>query len=210
MNKCFSKNTPALYFATPSTKIMVLGVIAIFFYTLFSLVEAGIRRFADTMSLDLSIINSYIENLCKIFLLVGITLFIISIVVGIFTTDAMKIAVRVKKKMGCYKYGNPLSLKEGELLPQIKCKKTGLGIYELSISAITNTVEEIQEISSSISSSLNRKYKKYAVTVTSTDVAFNEVTFKIEDVAVDRTLYITSVEQLKQKDERMKEYSVKI
>ena len=200
MNKCFFKNTPALKFATPSTKIMVLGVLAIFFYALFSLIEVGIRRFADTMSLDLSIINSYIENLCNVLLLIGIALFIISIIVCILTTDAMKIAIRVKKKIGCYKYGNPLSLKEGELLPQIKCKKTGLGIYELSISATTNTVEEIQEISSSISSSLNRRYKRYAVTVTNVDVAFNEVTFKIEDVAVDRTLYIKSIEELRQTD----------
>lgn len=200
MNKCFSKNTPALYFATPSTKIMVLGVLAIFFYSLVYLIKLGISRLENIIPLNFYTINLYLEYASNLILVLGIALFIISIVVGIFTTDAMKMAVRVKKKMGCYKYGNPLNLKEGELLPQIKSKKTGLGIYELSISATTNTVEEIQEISSSISSALNRRYKRYAVTVTSVDVAFNEVTFKIEDVAVDKTLYINSVEQLRQKE----------
>lgn len=131
---------------------------------------------------------------------IGIVLLLISLVVRMLTTDAMRIAVSVRKKLCCYKYGNPLHLKEGELLPTIKCKKKGLGIFELTILTTTNTVEELQEVSSSISSALNRKYKRYAVTVTNADVAFNEVVFKIEDVAVDRTLYITSVEQLKQKD----------
>lgn len=198
--RTFNKNTPAFYFATPSTKIMVLGMLAIFFYSLVYLIKLGISRLENIIPLNFYTINLYLEYACNLILVFGIALFIISIVVGLLTTDAMKIAIQVRKKLCCYRHGNPLHLKEGELLPRIKCKKKGVGIYELTVLATTNTVEEIQEISSSISSSLNRRYKKYAVTVTNVDVAFNEVTFKIEDVAVDRTLYIKSIEELKQTD----------
>ena len=198
MDKCFSKNVPALYFATPSTKIMVLGVLAIFFYGLVYLMKLGISRLENIIPLNFNTINLYFEYACSLLLVFGIALLVFSVVIGLLTTDAMKIAIQVRKKLCCYRYGNPLNLKEGEILPKIKCRRKEFGVYELTVLATTNTVEEIQEISSSISSSLNRKYKRYAVTVTNTDVAFNEVAFKIEDVAVDKTLYITSVEQLRQ------------
>lgn len=200
MNRVFNKNTPALYFSTLSTKIMVLGVGTIFFDSLVYVIQIGINQLEDIIPLNFYNINLCLEYVYRLLFAIGIVLLLISLVVRMLTTDAMRIAVSVRKKLCCYKYGNPLHLKEGELLPTIKCKKKGLGIFELTILTTTNTVEELQEVSSSISSALNRKYKRYAVTVTNADVAFNEVVFKIEDVAVDRTLYITSVEQLKQKD----------
>lgn len=162
--------------------------------------KIGFNQLEATLPLNFNTIKLYLEYACSLLLISGIALLALSIIVGVLTTDAMKIGVCVNKKLCCYKYGNPLHLKEGELLPQIKCKKTGVGIYELSISATTNTVEELQAVSSSISSALNRRFKKYAVTVTNTDVSFNEVTFKIEDVAIDKTLYIKSIEELRQTD----------
>lgn len=200
MNRVFSKNNPALYFSNPSTKIMVLGILLVFFSWLFGLMKIGFNQLEATLPLNFNTIKLYLEYACSLLLISGIALLALSIIVGVLTTDAMKIGVCVNKKLCCYKYGNPLHLKEGELLPQIKCKKTGVGIYELSISATTNTVEELQAVSSSISSALNRRFKKYAVTVTNTDVSFNEVTFKIEDVAIDKTLYIKSIEELRQTD----------
>lgn len=200
MNRVFSKNNPALYFSNPSTKIMVLGILLVFFSWLFGLMKIGFNQLEASLPLNFNTIKLYLEYACSLLLISGIALLALSIIVGVLTTDAMKIGVCVNKKLCCYKYGNPLHLKEGELLPQIKCKKTGVGIYELSISATTNTVEELQAVSSSISSALNRRFKKYAVTVTNTDVSFNEVTFKIEDVAIDKTLYIKSIEELRQTD----------
>lgn len=198
--RTFNKNTPALSFMQPSTKVMVLGIILVFFSWLIWLMKIGFNRLEDIVSIDLYVVNQYLLSAYRLFFTIGVALLVFSVVVGLLTTDAMKIAIRVRKKLCCYRYGNPLHLKEGEILPKIKCKRKDIGVYELTVLATTNTVEEIQEISSSISSSLNRRYKKYAVTVTSTDVAFNEVTFKIEDVAVDRTLYIKSIEELRQTD----------
>ncbi len=200
MKRVFEKDATMLSFATPSTKLMVLGIVIFFLNCLCWLIKAGIGRLEDTMLLDLDTLNNYIAYVNKALLMMGTALILLSIIAKIVTTDAMKIAVCVRKKLCCYKYGNPLHLKEGELLPLIRCKKTGLGIYELTISATTNTVEELQEIASSISSGLNRRYKRYAVTVTNADIAFKEVAYKIEDVAVDKTLYLSSVEELRQKE----------
>ena len=198
--RTFNKNTPALSFMQPSTKVMVLGIILVFFSWLIWLMKIGFNRLEDIVSINFYAITQYLLSAHRLLFTIGIALLVFSAVVGLLTTDAMKIAIQVRKKLCCYRYGNPLNLKEGEILPKIKCKRKEFGVYELTVLATTNTVEEIQEISSSISSSLNRRYKKYAVTVTNVDVAFNEVTFKIEDVAVDRTLYIKSIEELRQTD----------
>lgn len=162
--------------------------------------KIGFNQLEDIISINFYVINQYLSSAYRLLFASGMVLLVFSIVIGILTTDAMKIAIRVRRKLCCYRYGNPLHLKDGELLPKIKCKRKDFGVYELTVLATTNTVEEIQEVSSSISSALNRKYKRYAVTVTNTDVAFNEVMFKIEDVAVDKTLHIKSIEELRQTD----------
>ena len=95
-------------------------------------------------------------------------------------------------------YGNPLHLRDGERLPRVICTKTGDGIYKLTIEAVSVTVEQLQEISSSISSSLcSRSLNQYAVTQTESDRAFNGVSFRVEDVSIDRTLTFRSVNEMK-------------
>ena len=48
---------------------------------------------------------------------------------------------------------------------------------------------------------LNRgKFLRYAVTQTMSDIAFNEVKYRIEDVTIDKALYIHDVSEMMPKD----------
>ena len=69
--------------------------------------------------------------------------------------------------------------------------------YELVISAQEGaTVDTIINAAPSISAALNNRYQRYAVIQTDADVAFNSVTFVIEDVKVDRSISYSSVKEM--------------
>lgn len=101
------------------------------------------------------------------------------------------------KGLFSYPYGNPLHLKDGQILPKITCTSADNGRFILTIYATTVTVEDIQNAAPNISSILNRKFERYAVTISNADLAFNYVQFIIEDVMIDNSLHFTNVNQMK-------------
>ena len=70
-------------------------------------------------------------------------------------------------------------------------------MYDLTISAGAVTVETIAGAASAISSALNGRYVRYAITQTDTGVAFDKVTFRVEDVMLDRSLTFETVEDMR-------------
>lgn len=197
----FKKDATILRFAAPNTKIAIFGAVilslsAVSVILKFLLSEIPANNFIDDEAIEMLV--QHLGLASRILLIIGISVIFIAIVVSFALPETTKICVMVKKALFCYEYGNPLHLKEYELLPTVKCKNVGLGLFELTISATTCTVDDIQNISSSISSSLNgKKYNQYAVTQTSADIAFNSVTFRIEDVTIDKSLVIYNVNDLK-------------
>lgn len=204
MINVYRKDASIMRFTAPSTKIAVLGASALLLSGVFLFFKILLEHVTTEYLQDTTLLEYFIhqsEQVSKNLLIAGMIAIIISIVVRITMSDATRIRLMVKKGLFCYDYGNPLNLKENELLPKIRCKKIEFGVFELTITATTATVEEIQNLSSSISSSLNKKrYRQYAVTQTITDIAFNEVTFRIEDVTIDKSLAINDVQELKPKD----------
>lgn len=200
----YHKDASLLRFATPSTKITVLGVLALLLSGVFSFLKKLLEHVTVEYLQDTTLLERLmhqLDSVSKILLITGMIAVILAIIIRIIMSDATRIRYMVKKGLFCYEYGNPLNLKENELLPKIKCKKIEFGVFELVITATTVTVEEIQNLSSSISSILNKKrYKQYAVTQSATDIAFNEVTFRIGDVTIDKSLVVNDVQELKPKD----------
>ena len=195
----FNKQASALRFAMPDTKLTVSGICTLFF--------AGCAYGFNAALSEIS----FTQRIAGAFNAIGITLltasliaFISAVAVHCLMADNVKIKYMVRKGLYCFSYGNPLHLKDGERLPSVKCIDKGLGVFYLTIKAISCTVEDIQNISSSISSSLNKKgFNQYAVVQTDTDIAFNNVTFIIEDVTVDRSLTFVDVNEMKQKERTM-------
>lgn len=109
-----------------------------------------------------------------------------------------KIASLVRYGLFDPAHGNPLHLRDGELLPRITCKRLGQGRYKLTVSAHESVeAETIAKAAPVISSTLSRRFAGYAVTVSDVDVAFNAVVFTLEDVTIDRSLTFCSAEEMR-------------
>lgn len=104
-------------------------------------------------------------------------------------------------KIGLYYQGcgNPLHLREGEYLPKVRIKAIGNDKYLLTIFCNSVTVETLNDVTSALSSLINRKNKQYAVTIVNTDPGFNHVQYTIEDVTRDKSYTFRSVEEMRPK-----------
>lgn len=202
--RVFKKDATILRFAAPNTKIAIFGAVilslsAVSVILKFLLSEIPANNFIDDETIKMLIQHLGLASI--ILLIIGISIIVIAIVVRLALPDTTKICTMVKKALFCYEYGNPLHLKENELLPTVKCKNVSMGVFEIIVSATTCNIEDIENISSVISASLNRKkLNQYAVTQTSTDIAFNFVSFKIEDVTIDKSVVVNGVKELSQKE----------
>ena len=111
--------------------------------------------------------------------------------------DTVRLCCMVRQALYQPSRGNPLHLRDGDLLPRVSCKCVGTGIYRLTISAQQSVaVDTLVDTAPVISAALNRKYQRYAVTQTDADVAFRSVVFLIEDVAVDRSITYNSAAEM--------------
>lgn len=199
MVRTYKKDCSPLRFALPGTVIAVLGVISVLVAGstgLLGLVMLGASQgqyLAFLLSPALWLLGCGI-----VFSILSILLFVAAIIVHIKTPNRVRVAAQVRKALLSYEYGNPLGLQEGQRLPRVKCKDMGAGEYEINISAVSCTIEQLEKVSTSISSALSRKYSRYAVTQTDADVAYNDIRFSITDVTIDRTLTVHAPEELRQ------------
>lgn len=111
--------------------------------------------------------------------------------------ETLAICSMVRQSLFAHARGNPLHLKEGELLPRVWCESAGEGLYNIFVSTQEGvTADTIATAAPSISAALARHYQQYAVISTDIDVAFNYVAFKISNVKIDRSLRYSSSVQM--------------
>lgn len=196
----FSKDAPRLAFAAPSVQLAALGV-ALF---LSGLGAQGLALALGSIPPNLLDDPGALIEISSAFRNVGAALLasaslatVLALVIRWKTTDSQRMRIMVRRGLFDYSMGNPLHLKEGERLPSVRCRRTELESYEIVVGIAASRVEDISNISSSISASLSSRFEGFAVTQTDIDVAFNSVTFTVEDVTIDRSLYCDSVEDLR-------------
>lgn len=127
----------------------------------------------------------------------GVVALISAAVVRFLMPDCAKIRYQVRRALWHPVHGNPLRLREGELLPRVSCKQMEDGIFALTIAAGAVSVDTIINAAPDISTALNRRYERYAVVQTDADVAFNRVTFLLANVMADKSLTFHSVEEMR-------------
>ena len=184
-----------LAYASPGVVLLALGGVALL---LAGVLALGCRGLAAAGVPLVGAVARVMGQAAAVGLCIGILSLIAAVAVHVLAPDRAKIQHKIRRAL-CYpSYGNPLHLQEGELLPDVACKNTlRSGVYDLTISAGAVTVETIAGAASAISSALNGKYIRYAVTQTDTGVAYDHVTFKVEDVTIDRSLTFSDVEQMR-------------
>ena len=184
-----------LAYASPGVKLLLLGFLALLVAGVLAL---GCRGLASAAGVPLvGAVGRMMGRAAAAGLCVGIVAVIAAVVVHILAPDRAKIRHKVRRALCHPARGNPLHMKDGELLPAVKCKDIGNGVYELTIVAKSCTVETITDAASAISTAINGRYVRYAVTQTDTGVAYDQVTFRIEDVMLDRSLTFETVEDMR-------------
>ena len=192
--RTYRREVGPLAYAAPGVILLVAGSAALL---LAGALVLGFRGLAPAVSGPLAEIVRMVGQAAAVVACVGIGAVIAAAAVHVLTPDRAKIRHKVRRALCHPAHGNPLHLQEGELLPSIKCKETRPGVYDLTISAGAVTVETIAGAASAISSALNGRYIRYAVTQMDTGVAFDRVTFRIEDVLADRSLTFEKVEDMR-------------
>ena len=193
--RTYRREVGPLAYASPGVILLVLGGVALL---LAGVLALGCRGLAPAVSGPLAgAIVRMVGQAAAMVACVGIGAVIAAAVVHCLQSDSAKIRHKVRRALCHPAHGNPLRLQEGELLPAVKCKEVYTGVYDLTISAGAVTVETIAGAASAISSALNGRYIRYAVTQMDTGVAFDRVTFRIEDVLADRSLTFEKVEDMR-------------
>ena len=192
--RTYHREVGPLSYAAPGVILLVLGGVALL---LAGVLALGCRGLAPAVSGPLAGIVRMVGQAAAMVACVGIGAVIAAAVVHCLQSDSAKIRHKVRRALCHPAHGNPLRLREGELLPAVKCKEVYTGVYDLTISAGAATVETIAGAASAISSALNGRHTRYAVTQTDTGVAFDKVTFRLEDVMLDRSLTFATVEKMR-------------
>ena len=147
--------------------------------------------------LDAFGLNHLIGTAAGIFMAASAILFTAWLALYITGGDRKRIECSVKKRLFDPRYGNPLSFRDGELLPPVRCRKINSTTFDITIDATSRSVEDLLKIAPVISSAVTGRYKQYAAISSEADEAFNRVTFRLADVLTDKSLTVTSPEGLK-------------
>ena len=152
------------------------------------------------ISSAITTVSFWAGRFSKIAVYTTIIIFVAALVFVFIEPKPSRISRAVKTALFISNRGNPLNLKDGEILPKVQVKPCGEGRYKITISAGTCPIESIEKASSSISSALRGRFENYAVTERESDLAFNTVTFTVEDVMIDRSITAHSVKDLCSKE----------
>lgn len=190
----YHQDAALLDYASPSIVLTLLGGLALTFAAIFLYVGEQLS------AVELSLVQGLGALLTKggrPMLAVSVAVLLVAILLYFCTPPQRRICRMISRALFHPAYRNPLHFKEGEYLPSIRCSDQGHGIYNLLITTQGVTPDELAKLSPHISASLNRCFKRWAVTGTETDVAGNFVTFRLEDVKADRSLKFHSVEEMR-------------
>lgn len=176
-------------YASISARLGLLALMALLIYPAFVLLGdwpplASVARVVDIAAGGLLILSA--------------ALFALAVIFKVLTPASVEIRRMVRRALYDPSRGNPLRLHRDGQLPRIRCKREGEGRYTLTVSAGQSVdVDTIRAVAPVISSALNRRFQRYAVVGVDQDIAYNGVTFRIEDVTIDRSLIFKSVEEMR-------------
>jgi hypothetical protein len=195
----FRNDASSLGFAPLSTKIAVLGGVSLAFGASFTIIsmllhEAGLSVLRGAPSVES--LSACFQHVGAVAVAVSVAFIVAALISSALTTDADRIAVTVRRALCLRENGNPLGLKDGEVLPEVSCREVSDCVYEVRVGTGAVTGDVIANASDAVSASLKGKLGGYAVTNTSIGDAQDAVTFTIEDVTEPRGLTFTCPETL--------------
>lgn len=187
--KLYNEKALRIEFAAPWVKALICAI--------FSLVISVIITVTPDSKINI------LHTIHKLnWISIAITLALSVITAFLFVKYTEDKAIKNKLIYGLYfkRNRNPLNLRDGDYVPEIQVYRKGQDKYIVRIYATGITVETLEKLGTNISSILNKKHQRYAVTITVADEAMNYVEYLVEDVTIDKSLTFTNVNQMKPRD----------
>lgn len=201
MTMYYRAHASVLRFSPSYIQTGVLSVVLTLLGTVCKACAAALSRFVGEGGVWASLfgeMQSSAEQVGAMLLAMAVIFMVLSAVLYGVLPDTIQIVIMVRRGLFHPSHGNPLHLREGELLPRIRCKCVGVGVYNLTICAQQGvSTEMIAQAVSSVSAALNHRFQRYAVVVAEVDVAYNFVTFRLEDVKADQSIIFRNVEDMR-------------
>lgn len=195
----YSSNAPAIAYAAPGTKLSVLGAVLLLIAGCLLGIGHLIIELFSPIATEPSGVLTVHENYVAVAIALG-AIGGIAVIVGIAINSKLpaskKLRARVRAGIFDPRFGNPLHLRDGEVVPRVVCKETEAGRFEISISTLSSTVDEVAKLAECISARLCGRFSRYAVVLTEADVASNHVTFFVQDVTLHHEIEASSVEEM--------------
>lgn len=193
MNK-YHRDAAPLRFAMPSTVLTVLG-------TLIALVGGALLWLCVALARSGTALSNLPIEFAGGVLCMGVTLLTLAGALALGLPAEDRIRFMVLRALCDPPRGNPLHLKDGEILPVVACicdkAEDGYCRFILKIQARGRTIDDIKGLSSFLSSALSGRFKHYAVTKIWGDEAHNYVAFVLENVTADRSIIAHDVGEIK-------------
>lgn len=189
----YSRNPNRWWFMSLSKKLFLLAAlfftVSVMVFAMRALVTIWIAAIIPQVVWAFLAGVKYISMVCGISLMIA---WVLSL-----RLETIYIAWLIRRALFDPSRGNPLSLKEGQYLPHIRCKKGDeQAQFILTIQVEGFTSEQIKGLAPVISPALTGKVKNYSITSTQEDEAHNWVKFIIEDVTIDHRLNFLSAEEM--------------
>ena len=131
----YSNNAPAIVHAAPGTKLSVLGAVLLLIAgCLLGIGHLVIELFspiATDPSGVLMVHGRYVTVAIVLCAIGGIAV-IVGIAINSKLPASKKLRTRVRAGIFDPRFGNPLHLRDGEVIPRVVCKETKAGKFEIS------------------------------------------------------------------------------
>lgn len=196
----YDPNAPRICHAAPYTKFCVGGgallLVSLMLFLFRRIVLAvpanvfvsdlGLQRVAHHLGMT----GAFIAFAACIIILVSVYAF------GLWP-DTARIRHFVRRGLCCSAYGNPLGLREGELLPTVDCQEVSKGVYDIKITAVTKSVDDLAKMAPFISGYLQGRLWAFAITEIIPSEACNFIIFRADDVLADKSITYRSVREMR-------------
>ena len=127
----------------------------------------------------------------------GLTIIIASIFVFTLLPDTARVRHSIRRGLCDPAYGNPLHLRDGELLPVVACEEVRKGTYDIKVTAISKSVDDLLKICSFLSGYLRGRFSNLAITEKNLSPDCSYVTYRVDDVLADKSITYRSVEDMR-------------
>lgn len=127
----------------------------------------------------------------------GLSIVVASIFVFALLPDTARVRHSIRRGLCDPAYGNPLHLRDGELLPTVACEEVSKGTYDIKVTAISKSVDDLLKLCSILSGYLRGRYGNLAITNKDLSPDCGYVTFRVDDVLADKSITYRSVEDMR-------------